>query len=256
METITELRVISQKTRQTAIYKMNWFDRNVLRRLSIYLTSIGVKLGVEANIITAIDFMFVLASGMCFLSPFPIWWLAGLVLFWAYLLVDCVDGEVARYMEYKGTRKPQPLGLGSFLGGCVDAFVWPFIFACMSFGLYRSSGSILPVAFGFSAAVMRMLYMDLGIIPYPILHDYDRLSSIKSSTNTLGEPRLMSMGRLLFGIQGFLPCMLAVILFDLFIIPGILARNAYLLVFALAATVGVLLRIVNVAKHGVRIQRI
>jgi len=256
MESITELRKISQSTRQTAIYKPNWYDRNVQRRFSIYVSRLCMMAGVNPDAITFVDFLFVLASGICFLFPSPAMWLVGFVLFLLYLFVDCMDGEVARYQEYKGTRKPQPLGRGSFMGGCVDALVWPFMFVCMGFGLYQVSGSVIPIACGAASAVMRTLYMDLALIPYPILHDYDKLGEIKSSTETLGEPKIMSMGRMFFGIQGFIPCMLAVIILDWVLGTGELFRTLYLLLFAVGATFGVLMRIVSVWRHGVRIQRI
>lgn len=254
METIPELRTITQKTRQTAIYRMNWFDRNILRRASIYITRLCIPLRIDPNVITGFDFLLVLGSGVCFLFPHPRLWLLGLALFLAYLLVDCVDGEVARYLEYKGTRKPQPLGRGSFLGGCVDAFVWPFVFACMGFGLYQATGSAWSFAAGFVAVIMRSLYMDLGIIVYPILHDYDRLADLRSSTATIGEPWFMGLGRLVFGVQGFIPAVLIVIILDWTL--GSQFRLFYLSLFGAGATVGVIARIVSVYKHGVRVQRI
>ena len=256
MESIKEMREICQVSRQSAIYQMNWFDYNVLRRISIYLAKFCIKVKWTANSITLVDFLFVLASGVCFISPQPHFWFLGLVLFYLYLQIDCVDGEVARYNEYKGTRAPQPLGKGSFLGGVVDAFVWPYVFACMSFGLFAATGNLLSFAFGFTAVIMRSLYMDLGLIVYPILHDYDKLATVRKSTETLGEAKILSLGRMAFGIQGFLPMLLICILVDWIFVLPISFRLMYVALFGFGATVGVLLKVRDTAKHGVRIQRI
>jgi len=264
METIAELRKICQVGRESAIYRMNWVDRNFSRRLSIYFTKLCLKLGMSANDVTFLDLLFVIGAGMCFMNPNPFYWFGGIVLFLLYLVIDCSDGEVARYNEAKGRRKPQPFGLGALLGGVVDWFTWPYLFACMSFGIYFAMGSLVAFVFGFLAVIMRSLYLDMGLMPYPILHEKGLLAKAVrgNSKVNLGESRLLGLGRIAFGIQGFIPTILAVVLIDCFVptfMFGSLVLNArfvYLAVFGLGASVGVLLKVRDAYKNGVRIQRI
>jgi len=280
MERIAELRKICQTGRESAIYKMNFFDRNFSRWLSIYFTKLFLKMGMSANDVTFVDLLFVIGAGVCFLNPNPFYWFCGIGLFLLYLVLDCSDGEVARYNEAKGRRKPQPLGLGALLGGVVDWFTWPYLFACMSFGIYFATGNLMIFPFGFLAVIMRSLYLDMGLMPYPILHEKGLLAKAVrgNSKVNLGESKLMGLGRVAFGIQGFIPAILAVALIDYFspadsscsifrvdsiALDGgglyyvlVNARFIYLVVFGLGALVGVLLKIRDAFRYGVRIQRI
>ena len=274
MESITRMRQICQTTREGPVYKMNWFDRNFLRKVSIYITKLCLKLGLSANQVTLIDFLFVIGAGVFFVQPEPYNWLIGLGLFISYLIVDCSDGEVARYNESKGRRKPQPLGFGALLGGIVDWFTWPYLLACMSFGIYFATGSILAFIPGFMAGIMRTIYLDVGLMNYSYLHEKGLLAkAIENKTqDNLGEAKLLGLGRVTFGIQGFIPMVLLIIILDWIVIithgtPMIFgsqynyplvfnARFIYLIIFGLAATLGVFLKIIDAWKNGVRLQRI
>ena len=106
--------------------------------------------------------------------------------------------------------------------------------------------------------------MDIGLIPYPILNEKGTLvEAIKDVKGVkLGESRLLSYGRVLFGVQGFLPAVLIVTIVDYFIPTftigsfAVNARFIYLIIFGLAALAGVIAKIWDVFRHGVRIQRI
>jgi len=281
METIKELRSICQITRESPIYQMHWFDRNFLRKLSIYFSKTFIKAGYTANQVTAIDFFFVIVAGLYFVLADAYGWLIGLLCFLLYLIIDCSDGEVARYWLYKKRETGLPFGVGATLGGIVDWFVWSYMFACMSFGIWQATGNVWVFAFGFLAIIMRYLYQDIGLMPYPILHEKGMLNDIVASGGKPRESKLMGLGRLLFGVQGFLPLMLAVIIIDIFVpvfgfVPysarfidtsqtvwlgkfgGFLvnARFIYLAVFGLGALGGVLVRVRDVYRNGARIQRI
>lgn len=264
MESIKELRAICQTTRESEIYQMNWFDKNILRKISIYLTKLCLKLGISANQVTLIDFLMVIAAGVFFTFASPGYWLIGILFFYLYLQIDCVDGEVARYNRAKGTERPAPFGVGAILGGIVDWFSWPYLFACMAFGIYYSVGGVIVFAFGFLAAILRVIYIDISMMPYPILHEKGTLAkAVKEVQGTsLGESKLLSYGRALFGVRGFLPAILLVTILDYFISPffiGSLTLNArfiYLIIFGLAALAGIIVKIRDVFRHGARIQRI
>jgi len=258
METISQLREICQGTRESQIYQYNWFDRNVLRRLSIYITRLCLLMGITANQVTLLDFLWVVAAGISFAFPQPAMWLVGIVCFYLYLQVDCVDGEIARYHAAKGNDK-RPLGQGAVFGGVVDWLVWSIVFSCMSFGLYAETGNVLVFVVGFTTVIFRYVYQDMGLMPYPILHEKGILPEMVSKVDEepLTEPKLMSMGRAMFGVRGFLPVFLLVIILDL-LLPDMAfsARYAYLILFASAAVGGVVFKLRNVYRNGVRIERI
>jgi len=274
VESIKELRKICQATRESPIYQMNWFDRNFLRKLSIFFSKGFIKAGYTANQVTALDFFFVIVSGMYFALADSWGWLIGILCFVLYLIIDCSDGEVARYWLYKGRKTNRPFGVGAILGGIVDWFVWSYMFACMSFGIYQATHNIWVFAFGFLAIIMRYLYQDIGLMPYPILHEKGILNEVVASGGKPKESKIMGLGRLFFGVQGFLPLMLTVIIVDIFIpvfgymphsigfvdtsVSGFLvnARFIYLAIFGLGALCGVLVKVRDVYKNGARIQRI
>ncbi|MFC1915840.1 CDP-alcohol phosphatidyltransferase family protein [Chloroflexota bacterium] len=243
---------------------MNWVDRQVLRRISIYLTKLCLKIGISANQVTLIDFLMVVAAGVFFTFANPAYWLIGIVFFFLYLLIDCVDGEVARYNRAKGNEPPSPFGAGAILGGIVDWVSWPYLLACMAFGIYNTIDSVIVFIFGFLAAILRVIYMDIALMSYPVLHEkgilHKAIREVKGVR--LGESKLLSYGRALFGVRGFLPVILLVIILDCFVSPFFIGsfmvnvRFIYLVIFGLAASVGVIVRIRDAFRYGARIQRI
>ena len=263
-ESIKQLREICQKSRESEIYQMNWFDRNVSRRISIYLTKLCLKIGISANQATLIDFLFVVAAGVFFTFADSVYWFIGILFFFLYLVIDCVDGEVARYNMAKGNKSPSPFGLGELLGGVVDWVTRPYMFACMSFGIYGTVNSITVFVFGFLAAILSVVYLDIGLMTYPILHEKGTLvEAVKNIIGVkFGESKLLSYGRAFFGVRGFLPATLVVIMVDCIISTFTIgsftvnARFIYLVIFGLAALAGVIARIRDVFHHGVRLQRI
>ena len=221
MESIKELREICQTGRESEIYQFNWIDRNILRRISIYLTKLCLKIGISANQVTLVDFIMVVAAGVFFTFANPAYWFIGILFFFLYLLIDCVDGEVARYNRAKGNELPSPFGVGAILGGVVDWVSWPYLFACMAFGIYTTVGSVIVFVFGFLAAILRVIYMDIALMPYPILHEKGILDKAVREVQgvSLGESKLLGYGRALFGVRGFLPAILLVTILDYFISP-------------------------------------
>lgn len=262
-ESIRELREICQTGRESEIYQMNWFDKNVSRRISIYITKLFLRAGISANQATLIDFLFVVAAGVFFTFANPVYWFIGIFLFFLYLVFDCVDGEVARYNIAKVNKSPLPFGVGGLISGVVDWVTWPIILACITFGIYNSVGGVIVFAFGFLAAILRVIYVDMSLMVYPILHGKGVLAeAVKEVQGTrLGESKLLGYGRALFGVRGFLPAILLVTILDYFISSFSIgsftlnARYIYLIIFGLAASAGVIVKIRDVFRHGVRLQK-
>ncbi len=73
-----------------------WYSTFVLRRLSARITPWAVRRGIGANAVTAVSAVLGLAGAGAFaLGAYP-WLVAGALLLQVSLVLDCVDGEIAR----------------------------------------------------------------------------------------------------------------------------------------------------------------
>ncbi len=256
-ESIRALREICQETRDDNLYSRSTFDKMFIRSASIYFTKLSLKMHISANQATFIDFLIAIASGVLMVFAEPVCWLGGIFLFYLYLVFDCVDGEVSRYNK---TSWPA----GSFLDGGLGWLVWPYLLACMTFGIYQEIGSITVFVFGFMATIGWLLYMACALFPYPILHSWGRLQEATTEGEEEGvakEPVIMHLGRAFFGPKGFIPIVITVAVIDCFISPFAIgeftlnARFIYLAIFAMATMAGIAMSTYNVIRYGVRIQR-
>jgi len=87
-----------------------FYSTFVVRPMSRRVTAVALRLGLTPNVVTVVSLLIGLAAAWCFALGSYGWLLAGAVLLQVSLVVDCVDGEVARY-----TRR------FSALGGWLDA---------------------------------------------------------------------------------------------------------------------------------------
>jgi phosphatidylglycerophosphate synthase len=79
----------------------HWAGRLYMRDLSPYFAWIALRLGLSPNQLTYLMMASGVVAGVAVSLPVaPLWTaLAGAVLIQVYLLLDCVDGEVARYLK-------------------------------------------------------------------------------------------------------------------------------------------------------------
>ena len=138
-ESLKELKQICQK-------KTDPFDEKLYkhyRRFSIYVTKIGLRLGLSANQVTLISIFFGINAGLFMTRGNP--WLFGLgaLVYHIYCVFDCADGEVARYRKESSVR-------GAYLDNLVGDFIPLFIFGCAAFGIYEVIHHLWTFAFGFS----------------------------------------------------------------------------------------------------------
>ncbi|HUV14487.1 MAG TPA: CDP-alcohol phosphatidyltransferase family protein [Acidobacteriota bacterium] len=254
MESIKELRNICQETRDDLLYQRNWFDRNFTRRISMYITKPFLMMGLSANQVTAISLLVGMAAGVLLVFPDPVLWIVGILLFYLYFVLDCVDGEIARY------RKTSSL-VGSYLDGGLGMLMWPYVLACMTFGISNTVQDNTVFAFGFLATIGWLMYSASAMFPYRILHSKGRLPEIIEVSEKITEPLLMQLGRTVFGTRGFIPAVLVVTVVDWVVTPFTIgsfvanARFVYLVIFALATMAGIVLRVSSVMRHGVSLQK-
>ncbi|HEX2313291.1 MAG TPA: CDP-alcohol phosphatidyltransferase family protein [Thermomonospora sp.] len=79
----------------------HWAGRLYMRSLSPYVSWVALRLGFSPNQLTYLMMLSGIVAGVVVAVPgWPLWSaVAGALLVQVYLLLDCVDGEVARYLR-------------------------------------------------------------------------------------------------------------------------------------------------------------
>ena len=122
------LNEIKKEAHKIALNKNYPYRILVLSKISPYFTYLFSKTTVTPNQITVLGFIVVIISAYFISYPSPIYWIVGWSLLQLYLVLDCVDGELARYK--KSTTK---------FGGFLDNFLHPISNALIVIGAGISS---------------------------------------------------------------------------------------------------------------------
>lgn len=136
LRTICQAPVVGAALRHDPLYRWG----------SVYLTSLALRVGLTANQVTVLSLALGLAGGFAFLDPSPSRLLLGAVLLQGYLVLDYVDGEVARFRRTAGLA-------GRFLEQVGANAVDPFVVAAMAVGVGGASGHRWPVVLGLLGAL-------------------------------------------------------------------------------------------------------
>ena len=136
VESIKELKKICQKGND------NWYDRYFIRKISICITKLLLRTEVTANQISGLSILIGIIAGIFFVFGNYWYTLAGALVLVLSNIVDCVDGEIARY------RKSASIA-GKYIESLNDYIVHPFIFVCISFGLYNIFNNVFIFVLGF-----------------------------------------------------------------------------------------------------------
>ncbi|REE98376.1 CDP-alcohol phosphatidyltransferase family protein [Thermomonospora umbrina] len=100
--TVADVRALGQppglKDRRN---EEHWAGRLYMRSLSPYFAWLALRMGFSPNQLTYLMMGSGIVAGLVVSAPgWPLWAaLGGALLIQAYLLLDCVDGEVARYLR-------------------------------------------------------------------------------------------------------------------------------------------------------------
>ena len=127
---IKELRKICQ----TGIKKDLWSWDFIQRNISIYFTKLFIKIGLTANQVTVLNLLFTFGGTY---SLFTGNYLVAFALYQLYFIIDCSDGELARYY---GTAS----GRGLFLDRMVHIVSEPLLFLGLASGIGNIALGILP----------------------------------------------------------------------------------------------------------------
>jgi phosphatidylglycerophosphate synthase len=133
----------------------------LVRPLSRQVTRQAVRLGLRPAQITAVSLGLGIASALAFAGGTTGWRTAGAVLLFCSLVVDCVDGEVARY-----TRTFSPLG--GWLDVASDRVKENAVYAGLVVGADRVGGADLwPAALAAMAVLVVRHFVDFGFAASP-----------------------------------------------------------------------------------------
>jgi len=118
-----------------------FFSVFFLRKISKIFTWIAVKLKMTPNQVTLISFLVGLYSAYCF-SKGSFWMiLSGAILLQLSIIIDCVDGELARY-----TRRFSQLG--AWLDAITDRVKEYLVFFALAYGAARNGRDLWILAMG------------------------------------------------------------------------------------------------------------
>lgn len=147
------------------------------------LSPFFIRLGVSANQVTALSLAFALAGSLLLVKPSVVTLVAAVLALHLFILLDQVDGEVARYAAQTGAGRPGDLS-GSYLDFLVHLLQTPSFFVCLGIGLTAESGSVTwavaGVVAGFASAAyprlvaQRTVLLALAKDPSPLLLGFSK----------------------------------------------------------------------------------
>lgn len=200
-ERVRQIRSRCQKPReQEEIW--SWF---VLRRISIYVTLVLLKIAVKPNTVSWISVILFLAAGGCMLAAEPWAYVLAVVCYNLAYLCDCVDGELARLTGVTSRK-------GFFIDTLIRATSIPLI---VSFALSLATGSA-----ALSVAAARFVYVVAVVATFALLvpFAYHLTDGNRKGTDPVGAMRTASRRNewIAFwtGLPGFFAALLPVLLFE------------------------------------------
>jgi len=142
---IKELRKVCRKDEHEPL------NLRFFRVFSIYLTAVFIKLGLSPNFISVMAIVSAMAgAALLAMGSYPYMVAGAVVLVFSYLL-DCCDGEIARYTG-------KYTAYGSYLEVLYSNVLYGAAFIGLSVGTYRLLGDVNMLLFGLSAVLFKSLY--------------------------------------------------------------------------------------------------
>jgi hypothetical protein len=264
MESIKELRSICQSTAKKD--KSNYYMRYVSRFLSIYFTRIILPTSITPNQVSFAMIATGILACTFFLSSQSYIVLFGALILQAWYILDCMDGEVARYRKFQKTGQEvidkSDLGLTGMYYDVINHYIINLLVPItMSYGLFKATDESGWIIFGMMGSVTQILMLSMHHAQESTL-----LRKINSNPSVLSfndasiksEPAAkeqLSLPHRLFSMLHYsmtYPSMMnLVLLFSLFelITGSILIREAFLIFTALGSLIVTLAVISKKIKH-------
>ena len=113
----------------------SWWVKLWVRKVSFIFTWFFINIGLSANNVTVLSIFVTLAGCVCYTIPSISFQIAAVVLINFWLVLDCVDGNIARCMKQKKLY-------GSFIDGMGGYFTVGFVYLAISISAFRTGGML------------------------------------------------------------------------------------------------------------------
>jgi len=162
MESIEELKTICQTTAKKDI--SNIYMRYICRAISIHITRLLIPTSVTADQVSAAMIVVGVVASLFFLCVSPFFFITGILLLQLWYVLDCVDGEVARYRNYHKDQQvtddkmdlPITGAYWDYLNHYIVHGLVPFT---VGFGVFRATGNSFWILVGFLASLGQTLLL-------------------------------------------------------------------------------------------------
>lgn len=134
-----------------------FYSTFVVRRISPKLTDFAVRRMWSPNAITLAALVIALAAAECFWRGTTLWLIIGALLLQVSLVIDCVDGETARY-----TRRFT--ALGAWLDATTDRVKEYAVYAGLALGAARTGDPVWTLAAATLALQVFRNFVDFGFV--------------------------------------------------------------------------------------------
>jgi len=138
-------------------------NRLFFRGVSMYITKLFLHIGISANQTTLLS-MFIVAVGALLMSVGEIYYMivGGLVMLF-FPILDCVDGQIARY------NKSKDIFTGKYLENMSHPIVRAMIFIGLGIGLYNSTGYVISIIYSLLLTIGLLINVSIEYALYPTL---------------------------------------------------------------------------------------
>lgn len=211
MEKLKSMSEFKKICQNVLTEKDDWYERIIVRKISIYISRLFVAMRISANKVTALSFI-IGAIGIVLVGFRPAWIvLLGCIAMQVWYLLDKCDGEVARYWKYEINNKVAKSKLeadlsGVFLDSILHHIVHSFLFISISFSLCQQMNQIYMFGFGFSAAISMILINLIVQCKDSIM--FNKLRVLKMNINyestNVAATRQMSFASKMFSLVHYL----------------------------------------------------
>lgn len=162
MESIAELRQICQTTAKRD--KSNVYMRYVCRFVSIYLTRLVLPTSITPNQVSFAMIATGVMATLFFLSPATAMFVIGAFLLQLWYLLDCMDGEVARYRHFKSTGsmiiRKEESGLSGMYYDIINHYIMNLMVpAALGIGVFHQTRNPFFLFLGIVGAVGQVLLL-------------------------------------------------------------------------------------------------
>lgn len=108
--------------------------RYFYRALSFYFSSFCANRGISANAVSYFSMFIAIGACLCYFFNYHSYHILGAILVNIWLLVDCIDGNIARSI------KKQPFG--EFADASSSYFLISYIYVFMGYAIYNEGGGL------------------------------------------------------------------------------------------------------------------